>query len=157
MKTTIILFILIIMTAFLAGCEKSGYLVVINTDRIEYEDLQQIGKILKDKGFETKVWERKTNMPKYPGEVYTLFEKKVNGKSYNFVDVYLHYVKDISNNITHNLRIYVHNVYNGMTNIELKGEIDKIGDLVYQELVDKVGKGNVVIERKEIEHRVIFL
>jgi hypothetical protein len=43
-----------------------------------------------------------------------------------------------------------------MTITELKDEIDKIGDLVYQELVDKVGKENVVIERKEIHHRVIF-
>jgi hypothetical protein len=43
-----------------------------------------------------------------------------------------------------------------MTITELKEEIEKIGDLVYQELVNKAGKENVVIERKEINHRVIF-
>jgi hypothetical protein len=48
------------------------------------------------------------------------------------------------------------NAYNGMTNIELRGKIDKIGDLIYEELVDKVGKENVVIEHKEVEHRIIF-
>jgi len=66
------------------------------------------------------------------------------------------YVKDVPNDIAHNLRIDVSNVYKGMTITELKDEIDKIGDLVYQGLVDKIGKENVVIERKEIHHRVIF-
>jgi hypothetical protein len=38
----------------------------------------------------------------------------------------------------------------------LKDEIDKIGDLVYQELVYKIGKEKVVIEQKEINDRLIF-
>ena len=43
-----------------------------------------------------------------------------------------------------------------MTITELKDEIDKIGDLVYQVLVGKLGKENVVIERKEIHNRLVF-
>ncbi len=72
------------------------------------------------------------------------------------MDVFFDYVKDTSNDIARDLRIDVLNIYKGMTNTELKDEIDKIADLVYQELVDKVGKENVVIERKETPHRVIL-
>lgn len=156
MNKTVIWFLLIITTAFMGGCEKSGYSIIINTNHIKYDDLQQIGKILKGKGFETMVQERKIDIPKYPDEVYILFEKKLDDKPFNFVGIYINYVKDISNNVALNLRIDVHNAYKGMTNMELKGEIDKIGDLVYQELVGKVGKEKVMIECKEIGHRVIF-
>ena len=82
-------------------------------------------------------------------------KKKVSDKPYHLVDVYLNYVKDVSNDIAHDLRIDVSNVYKGMTITELKDEIDKIGDLIYLELVDKIGKENVVIERKETHHRMI--
>lgn len=157
MKSICIWSILIILFVCMIGCEKTGYIVFINSNNIKYNDLQQIVRMLKDKGFEIVVWERKKDMPKYPDEVYTLFEKKLSSRPYYFVDVYFDYVKDIPNNIARNLRIEIHNVYKGTTIIELKEEIDKIGNLVYQELVDKVGKGNVVIERKETEHRVIFL
>jgi hypothetical protein len=53
------------------------------------------------------------------------------------------YVKNIPNCIVSNLRIDVHNIYKGMTVTELKNEIDRIGDLIYHELIDKVGNGNV--------------
>lgn len=121
-----------------------------------YDDLQQIGKILKDKDYQTIVWERKKDMPRYPGELYTLFEKKLSDKPYYLVDIYLIYVKDVPNNIAHNLRIDVSNVYKGITITELKDEIDKIGDLIYQEVVNKVGERNVVIERKETNNQAIF-
>jgi hypothetical protein len=72
------------------------------------------------------------------------------------VDVHLNYIPDVPNNIARNIRIDIHNIYKGGTIIELKDEIDKIGYLVYQELVDKVGKENVIIESKEAQKRVIF-
>jgi hypothetical protein len=85
-----------------------------------------------------------------------LFEKKLTDEPYNTVYVFIYYVKDVPNNIADNLRIDVNNVYKGMTKPELKNEIDKIGDLVYQELIDKIGKENVAIGRKEINDRAIF-
>lgn len=156
MKSICIWFILIVLAGFMVGCEKTGYIVIIKIDHIKYDALHQTRSVLKDRGFETVVWEKKKDMAKYPDEVYTLFEKKLSSRPYYFVDVYFDYVKDTPNNIARNLRIEIHNVYKGMTTIELKEEIDKVGDLVYQEVVDKVGKGNVVIERKETQHRVIF-
>jgi hypothetical protein len=102
------------------------------------------------------VWERKTGIQKNPNEVHTFFEKKLSSKPYYLVSVHLTYVKDIPNNIVLNFKVDVHNIYKGMTAAELKDEIDKIGDLIYQELVDKVGKENVVMEHKETPHRVIF-
>ena len=156
MKKTFIWFIWIILVCSITGCEKTGYIVIISANRIKYDDLQQMGRMLEGKGFKTVVWETKKDMPKYPDEVYTRFEKKLSDKHFYFVDVYLYYTKDVSNNIARNLRVDVHNIYKGMTITELKDEIDKIGDLVYQELIDKLGKESVVIERKETQHRVIF-
>ncbi len=49
-------------------------------------------------------------------------------------------LKTYQNNIAHDLRIDVSNVCKGTTITELKDEIDKIGELVHQELVDKLGK-----------------
>jgi hypothetical protein len=140
----ILVFIFILFT----GCDKTGYIVIISVDHFKYNDLQQIELMLKEKGFETVVWERKKDIPKYFGEVYSLFGKKVSNKPYHFVDVYLNYVKDVPNSVARNLRIEVHNIYMGMNSTELKDEIDKIGDLIYQELVNRVGKGNVLIDRK---------
>ena len=117
---------------------------------------KKIVRMLEDKGFKRVVWERKKDMPKYPNEVYALLEKKIGDKPYYIVAVYLYYTKDMPNSVAHNFKIDVHNVYKGMTITELKDEIDKIGDSVYQELVDKVGKEKVLIERKEIHHRIIF-
>lgn len=156
MRRTFIWVIWIILLVLVVGCEKTGYMVIVSTNHIKYDDLQQIGRILEDKDYKTVVWERKKDMPKYPGELYTLFEKRLSSKPYYLVDIYLSYVRNIPNNIAHNLRIDVSNVYKGMTITELKNEIDKIGDLVYQEVVDKVGKENVIIERKETNNRLIF-
>ena len=147
-------FILIIF--LIVGCGRTGYMVVISMNHIKYDDLQQIGRILEDKGFNIVVLERKKDIRKFPGELYSVFEKKLSSRPYYVVDVDLNYVKDASNNLAYSVRIDIGNVYKGMTITELKEEIDKVGDLVYQELVNKAGKENVVIERKEINHRVIF-
>lgn len=156
MKRIFIRFIWVILVVLTVGCEKTGYMVIISTHHIRNEDLKQIERVLKYKGFKTMIWEGKKDKPEYPDKVYTLFEKKLSDKPYYLVDVYLSYVKDVPNDIVHNLRIDVSNVHKGMTITELKDEIDKIGDLVYLGLVGKIGKENVVIERKEIQHRVIF-
>jgi hypothetical protein len=156
MKRICIWSILIISVILVLGCEKTGYIVIINTNHIKYNDLQQIGRMLEERGFKVVVWEKKKDMSKEPDKVYSVFEKQLSSKPYYFVDVYFDYIKDVTNNIACNLRIDVHNIYKGMTVTKLKDEIDKIGDLVYQEVVDKVEKENVMIERKEKHQRVIF-
>jgi hypothetical protein len=112
--------------------------------------------MLHDKGFETIAWEKRTDMSKYPDEVYTIFQKKISSKPYHLVSIDLTYVKDIPNNIVRNVKVDVHNVYKGMTVTELRDEIDRIGDLIYRELIDRVGERNVAIESKEIHGRAIF-
>jgi len=52
-------------------------------------------------------------------------------------------VKYKRRNIIHNLEIDVRNIREGMLIGQLKEEIDRTGDLMYQELVDKVGEENV--------------
>ena len=74
MKRMLIGFILIIF--LIVGCEKIGDMVIINTNRIKCDDLQQIGGMLQNKGFKTVVWERKKDIPRHSGELYTLFKKK---------------------------------------------------------------------------------
>jgi hypothetical protein len=158
MKKTATCFLLIIATFFMTGCEKSGYIIIItmNSKHIRYDDLQQIGRMLEEKGFRALVWEGKEDKEKYPNEVYTLFEKRLADKHFYTIDVNLHYIKDVPNNIAYNLGIQVHNVYKGMAIKDLRDEINRIGDLVYLELAAKVGKENVIIERKETPQRVIF-
>lgn len=85
----------------------------MKTNEIIYDDLQQIGRILKDNNFKILMWERKRDIPKYPTKFYTLFEKKVSGEHYYLVDIYLDYIKGVPNNIALNLRINIHNVYKG--------------------------------------------
>ena len=156
MKMIFVRSILIILFVLIVGCERIGYIVTISTNHIGYNDLQRIIRVLKNNSFETVVREKEKDMLRYPDKVSILFEKKVSGKHYYFVDVHLNYIKDVPNNIVHNLRIDVHNIYKGETITELKEEIEKIGDMVYQELVNKVGKENVIMERKETQHRTIF-
>ena len=156
MKSIFIWFILIILAGFIVGCERTGYIIIIKTENIKYDDLQQIETVLKGEGFRALVWERKKDNQKYPNEVYTLFEKKLSNEHFYSVDVYLNYIKDVPNNIAYSLSIHVHNVYKGMAIKELRDEINKIGDLVYLDLTTKVGKENVIIERKETQQRVIL-
>ena len=115
MKKIFIQPVLIILVVLIAGCEKTGYMVTISTDRIRYYDLQQIEGMLEDKNFRKVVWEKKKDIPEYPGEVYTVFKKNLTDKPFHIVHVWLSYVKDVPNDIAHNLRIDVSNVYKGMT------------------------------------------
>jgi hypothetical protein len=87
---------------------------------------------------------------------FILFLKKISSKPYCIVSVHLAYVKDMPGNIVHSPKVDVRNIDKGMTIDGLKEEIDRTGDLIYQELVDKMGKEKVVIERKAIHHQVIF-
>ena len=132
-----------------------GYMVVINTKQARYDDLQHIRRRLEEKGYKTVIWERKKDMPKYDDEVHSLLEKKLGSKQYYVVSVHLSYVKDKPGNIVHNLEVDVRNIRKGMTVGQLKEEIDRTGDLIYQELVDKVGVENVTIKREEIHHPLI--
>jgi hypothetical protein len=140
----------------MAGCEKIGYMVTINTEQIKYDNLQKIGRMLEEKEFKKEVEERKASLSKYSDEVCIIFQKKVSSKPYHLVNIDLTYVKDKPNNIARNVKVDVHNIYKGMTVTELRDEIDRIGNLIYRELIDRVGEKNVTIESKEIQGRTIF-
>jgi hypothetical protein len=157
MKNIIVRFVLIVLISFMSGCVMIGYMVIVNTKQVRYDDLQHIRRRLEEKGYKTVIWERKKDMPKHVDEVHTLFEKKLSSKPYYVVSVHLSYVKDKPGNIVRNLEVDVRNIRKGMTVDQLKEEIDRTGDLIYQELVDKVGKENVVIKRVEIHHPLIAL
>lgn len=157
MKNIIVWFVLIVLIGFMSGCVMIGYAVIVNTKQVRYDDLQHIRKRLEEEGYKTVIWERKKDMPKYVDEVHSLFEKKLGSKRYYVVSVHLSYVKDKPRNIVHNLEVDVRNIREGMLVGQLKEEIDRTGDLMYQELVDKVGEENVVIKRIEIHHPLICL
>ena len=157
MKNIIVRFALIVLISLMCGCVMVGYMLIINTKQARYDDLQHIQRRLEEKGYETVIWEGKKDMPKYDDEVHSLLEKELGGKRYYVVSVHLSYLKDKLSNIVHNLEVDVRNVRKGMTVGQLKEEIDRTGDLIYRELVDKVGEENVVIVRKEILRGVTFL
>ena len=127
---------------------------------MSYSDVKQIETILKEKNFKLgtyldeqggmNIWlERKVDFPKYPAEVYTYLSKKMGEKKYAFVQVYINYVKNSSPVVNH-VEIRVENMYAGLIIPEIKTEIDSIGTLLYQELINKIGRENVRLERKEV-------
>ncbi|MDN3512683.1 MAG: hypothetical protein NG784_15445 [Candidatus Jettenia sp.] len=159
--------ILISLIFCIAGCKTTGYKKIIETASISYSDLLQIETILMDKGFQIVAYktekgdmaewkEKNVEHPRYPNEVYTFLLKKLSDEAYWFVDVYVYYVKDIQNNTANHVQIDVGNIYKGLIVPEIKAEIDSIGDLLYQDLANKVGKEKVTIERREWGPPVIY-
>lgn len=144
----------------LSGCQKTGYRITMTTARLNYSAVQQIETILNEKSFQVATYlddkgditawrERKVGFPRYPGEVYTYLSKKLGDEKYSFVQVFLTYVKNADDTVTR-VEIRVENMYAGLIISEVKAETDRIGDLIYQELSNIVGKENVKIERKEV-------
>lgn len=157
MKKLIRIIAVVILFACLIGCDKTGYRVTIEIDEIRYSDLLEVETLLTEKGFKTQWRERKVDVPKFPNEIYSFFEKKLNDKPYFFVAVLITFVKEgISDSIGKHLSISIENWYKGKIIPEIKSEIDNLGDQIYQELVSKVGKENVRIERKEVSPPVIY-
>ncbi|UJS17973.1 MAG: hypothetical protein L3J17_02655 [Candidatus Jettenia sp.] len=168
--------ILISLIFCIAGCKTTGYTLRIKTEVLGYSEIDQMEAILENNGYdmESRGGNRSTN----PNEVIIFFEKKfsrekvVNGidpkdlkkyfeKIYNeerywWVDVNLSYVKDISGDIVQHLRVDVYNQFIGGISPDLKAEINSIGDLLYQDLANKVGKEKVTIERREWGPPVIY-
>lgn len=156
MKRTIICYFLIVLATFVSGCAKTGYMIIMETNQIRYDDLKRIEARLLDKGFKIGWEERTVQVNRYPGEIYTFLTKLLSDKRYYSVEVYLFYVKEPKNNLALYPKIDIANIYKGMVIPEVKNEINYIGNLIYQELVDRVGKGNVKIERKEVKPPVIY-
>lgn len=167
MKRIIILFILLSFFVGIAGCKTTGYKRIIETASINYSNLLQIETMLIAKGFQIVTYktekgdvaewkERSVGHPRYPNEVYTFLLKKLSDEAYWFVDVYVYYVKDIQNNAAHHVRIDVGNIYKGLIVPEIRAEVDKIGDLLYEDIASKVGKEKVTIERREWGPPVIY-
>jgi len=67
---------LIILAGFIFGCERTGY-IVIKTENIKYDDLQQIETLPEGKGFRALVWGSKKDSQKYSNEVNTKFQTHV--------------------------------------------------------------------------------
>lgn len=145
MRWIVIASILIMLIVGIVGCEKKGYEIIIKTDQIKDSELMRLEEILINEGFET-IW-RERQLPN--NEVYTFLEKKLSDKKYLFVEIYIHYIKDRSNTVIQHPIIRIQNWFKGSIISEIKIEIDHLGDLVYQELVNMVGKEKVIIERKE--------
>lgn len=133
----------------MSACEKTGYVIELTTNHISYSDVQQFETVLTAKDFKLG-WRERTVETRYPGEVYTVFGKELSDKAYSFVEVYLYYVKDAANDRANHLLIRIVNRHAGLIIPEVKAEIDRMGDLIYQELSGVVGKENVKIERKEV-------
>ncbi len=135
---------------WIAGNAKKGYRIEIKTEHISSDDLSQVEETLVDEGYVIVFSERKISegygVPRYPGEVYSQFRKILNENSFA-VDVYISYVKDTSNNVVQNPRIMIENWFQGGIVPEITNEIDRVGDIVYNELTEKLGKDRVSLVR----------
>ena len=135
---------------YIAGNEKKGYRVEIKTEHISNDDLSQIEEILVDEGYVIVFSERSISegygVPRYPGEVYSHFRKTLKENSYP-VDVYISYVKDTSNNVVRSPWIMMENWFQGGIVPEVRNEIDRVGDLIYHELTERLDKERVSLVR----------
>lgn len=132
---------------WMLGSEKTGYRIKIETDQLKYGDLKRIEELLAAKGYKVRFRER-IKTQSHPDEVYSSFKKTFIAKgNEEVVDIYLHYVKDESNNLCRHLWVDVKDWVRGGIVPELKAEIDDVGNLIYQEIVTKVGKEQVAVKR----------
>ena len=160
MKRLLIWPFTVLLLFCLFGCHKTGYRITITTVHLRYSVIQQLESALNKKNFQVAsylnekgdmaAWrERKVGFPKHPDEVYTYLLKTMGDERYALVQVFLNYVKNADDTVN-NLELRVENMYTGFIMLDVKAEIDSIGNLCYQALVDEVGKENVMIERKEV-------
>jgi hypothetical protein len=132
---------------WILGSEKTGYKINIETDQLRYSDLKHIEDLLVARSYKVIFKEKQKNRT-HPDEVYSLFTKTfIVKKNEEAVDVYLHFVKDESNNFSRHVLIGMRNWVRGGVVPQLKTEIDDIGDLIYQEIVNKIGKEHVTVKR----------
>src|SRR5574341_880987 len=133
---------------WLLGSEKTGYRMDLKVNHIEYSNMHQLEQILLKRNYTFIFKERGKAVPRYPGEVYSLYAKTLLvSRKEEIVDVYLHYVKDESNDLVHHVWVDIRNWYRGGIVPELKHEIDETGNSIYQEIVARVGREHVTLSR----------
>ena len=149
--------IFLVMAAF----KPTGYQISLTIEQGKYSDINRIEVLLEHQGFnvvkyrhngtgEMVEWkERKAYPGRYPGEVYTALVKRIDDKKYSWVEIYIYYVKESENKLSHIL-IEIGNIYMGLTVPEIKGQIDRFKELIYSELVKTVEKDKVVVQKKEV-------
>lgn len=157
MKKLIFFIAAVILCTCQVGCDKNGYRITIEINEIRDRDLLEIETLLVDNGFKPQWKERKVDVPKFPNEVYSFFEKKIDDKPYFFIAALITYEKaGTYDDIVKHLSIRIENWYKGKIITEIKSEIDSHGDMIYEQFVSKVGKQNVKIERKEVNPPIIY-
>ena len=150
MKKIVFSLFFFVLFIFVFGCAREGYIVRMETNQARYGDLKQIESKLSDQGYKVQWEERPVENYRYPGEVYTLLHKLLQDKPFYWVDIYLLYVKEEKTDLALYPRIDIGNIYRGLIIPEVKIEIDRLGDSVYQDLSDKAGKQKVKMDRRAV-------
>lgn len=66
----------------LAGCEKTGYEIILTTDSLSYSDISTMESLLSSKGFVVEGREKEVTFKHYPNEVQSTFLKIIPDKPY---------------------------------------------------------------------------
>jgi hypothetical protein len=135
---------------YIAGNKEMGYRIEVQAAYIKYDDLYVIENALTQRGYEILFAEREVQgrgIPRYPGEVYSLFRKTVKDAHDEPVDVFVSYVKDQSNNQMVHVLITVQNWFRGGILPVVRDEIDGIERLTHKELINRVGEEHVTVKR----------
>jgi hypothetical protein len=119
-------------------------MIKIETERIDYETINQLKTIVQNKEFR-RITERKTDANEYVAE----FWKDLSNEKYNFISISFFYTQPASTLSWLRMRIYIENRVKGLEP-SIKTQIDELGDIFYQKLSTIAGKENVKIEREEV-------
>lgn len=147
--------VLIVSVVFLTGCDLAllcdkkgyGYDTEIKTERLSYGEFDQLESLLLDNGFSLWLPERGAIWRKYKNDTYKTYSKRINEKPFYDVDALIYYVRDDPNEVMHHVEVQVGNIYRGAVNPEIKAEIDRYSNLIYEHLTKTV-KGAVIRDHK---------
>ena len=132
-------------------CDKKGYgyITAIKTEQISPNDLQQLETLLLGSKFSKLGEEREAIGRGYPHDAYITYLKKLSDKPHHFVEIYIFYTKNPKSTILDHIEINVENSYRGSVIPEIKAEIERYADLIYQHL-KKTVKEPLTIENKVV-------
>lgn len=143
-----LIFLLAACDLWIAGSSKTGYKIIIKTNELPFEAIEELDQILVGDGYQWTWKERLVDFPRYQGEIYSAFSKSfmVNSKN-EVVDIYLQYVKDKESKSAKHIMITIQNWIRGGMLPEVKHEIDSSANLIHQYLQKRIEKDAISIQK----------
>lgn len=126
--------------------EKKGYRITLKTMGIGLDQIAHLESVLTDRGYGAP---RQRSLPEKnrPDRVIDDMLLRMSSNPHYVVYIAITYDKELASRKALNLTVSINNDIEGAVIPEIKGEIDTVGDLIYEFLSSEAGKENVKQER----------